>query len=302
MKRFLHHPKVIEHARPLKPLYNRLFKRQAPEIPALDRSGILKSMNGRGVFLFSFGRSGTTVFRDFISSHPNVVSLGEVLNQDAFHSFFHYYNKRFRRTGYFPSLFESSFYEFMQEQVDSRAPARCIFDLKFETLHLVEGNFRLPDGKFKLFDHLKDSGNPVILLERRDAVARFLSVAVAVQRNRFHSFQTQSGGKLEPFEVDMKAMQRSVNAVRTQLETFRRHFAGYDRFIDITYEDMFVAAGPEEEKQFSPELTEKLAALLQVDARFDTSPKLEKVSNLPLESYVLNHEDVTRYRASVLAA
>ena len=88
MRKLLYHPAVINRLRPYKPLYNKYFGKGPRKELYVDPVEALSGLGNRGVFLFSFGRCGTTVFCDFLNTHDQVASLGEVLNEEAFHSYF----------------------------------------------------------------------------------------------------------------------------------------------------------------------------------------------------------------------
>jgi hypothetical protein len=300
MRKLLHHPKVIAKLRPLKPFYKRVFGGGPPNLPAVEPGKILRNLGGRAVFLFSFGRSGTTVFCDLLNSHPDIVSFGELLNQDAFHSYFKVLNSSAgRHLGCYPSTMESGFYTYVADLAARSGRRHSIFDMKFESLHLIEGNWRMPGVEFKLFEYLQDSGNPVILLERRDLVARYLSREVAERRNQFHSFQASKGGRLEPFPVDIACLHREVVTVRQQIAWVTERFADYERFLHVAYEDLFEPTARGGESQFSVALADRIAGFLGVENRFDIAPQLQKVSKTPLQDYVINHDEVEAFRERI---
>ena len=282
MRKLLYHPAVINRLRPYKPLYNKYFGKGPRKELYVDPVEALSGLGNRGVFLFSFGRCGTTVFCDFLNTHDQVASLGEVLNEEAFHSYFKTVNsRRGRKLGYFPSAVTNGFYQHMARLGRRDSKTRYIVDMKFEGMHLIEGNWRLPGVSFKLFEHLKSAGSVVVLLERRNLVARHLSHELAGHRNQYHSFQKPAAA-FDPFPIDLDMLDREIETIQAQYRHVRKVFSDYDRFVDTCYEDLFEKVGDGPETAFSSSLAERLAALMGITPSFDMTPQLQKVSDRPL--------------------
>lgn len=293
MLNFLHDPKLVARLRPLKPLYHRLTGRRA-------RAGIapadcLEALGGRAVFLLSFGRSGTTVFCEFMRSHPDMRVFGEILNEDAFHNVFGRIGGAARR----PSVFRARFYRHLKRLVDRNPHKLCLFDLKFESLHLIEGNWRMPGPDFEILQAIRDSAAPAILIERRDGVARHLSLQMAARSQRFHSYQTGNGAAAEPFDIDIAAMDREIDLIRAQHARVREIFAGAPRFLDIAYEEMLVDDPATGKRRFAPEIGTQLAALLGCRDAFDPAPRLDRVSGSGAPAVIRNMAEVEVYRAGL---
>lgn len=293
MKSLLHRPDIIARLRPFRPMYDRIFNRRTKFGPDDAPAAQLRQLRGKGIFLFSFGRSGTTVFCDFIASHPSVVSMGEVLNEDAFHSFFKYL--RGRRSAVWPSAISALFYRFLREAASKRSGSRVLFDMKFESLHLVEGNWRLPTTHFKIFDALRGTDNVVILLERRDLVARHLSHQLAAHNDRFHSFQ--KGTNAEPLQIDIEGMDTEINVICEQVEYVREFFKEHDRFYALSYEELFVRPDDGGPAIFSAAVANRLAELLLVPNSFQLVPTLERMAKEDISKSISNFAAVQEYRA-----
>lgn len=293
MKRLLHHPCVIRHLRPLKPLYRRLAGRPgARALTTGETADLLAGLGGRAVFLFGFGRSGSTVFCDFLASHPRVVSLGEPLNENAFHSLF----RALGRGGATPSAIQAGFYRHVARSVDRNPGMRCVFDLKLESLHVIEGNWREPGPRFQILDALRGSGCPVILLERRDLALRHLSARIAIRRRRFHSFE-QGAGAVEPFEIDIAALERQARTMREQMAHVREALAGEPRLLHLCYEDLFTTQGG-----IAPGVVQAVADLLEVEADgFDPAPSLARIGDDDPGRHVRNRAEFETCRRRLLA-
>jgi hypothetical protein len=301
MKSLMHRTHVRHKLRRFRPLWESLFLRR------IDLSGeptprerILR-MNGRGVFLFSFGRCGTTVFADFLATHPQVTTFGEVLNEESYYSFFRPFSRGLlRRHRVRPSLVEADFYRFAERLVRKAPNHHCLLDMKIESLHLIEGNWRIPGQDFKIFDALLESGAPVILLERRDLVARHVSGQLAQRRRKYHSYHT--GTVVEPFAIDVKKMEADNAIIRTQTELIRSRFVDHPRFETLVYEDLFEPNEAGTATRFASGLSERMADFLGLTDMFDNTPQLQRISSKEDAALITNVDEVNAARIRLLGS
>lgn len=300
MRRLLDHPLVRDVLRRLRPLYDAVFRRRKDYSGRPGPVERLAAMQGRGVFMFCFGRSGSTVFADFLASHPDVTSFGEVLSEDAYHSYFRWLSRgTLRIWPLYPTLLQREFYRFAERLVRRARGQHGLFDLKLESLHLIEGNWRIPGSPFALYDHLRRAGAPVILLTRRDLVARFVSGEVAQRRGAFHSYQGRADADVEPFAIDLDRLREQVARIEDCHATLRTSFEGYPRFVELAYEDLFAPEGG----RFADGLSARMAQLIGVEDRFDPTPRLQRMSRAGAgyDELITNWDEVEHLRAEVLA-
>ena len=267
----LHRPGIKARLRALRPLYDRLVRPRPRHDPTDTPERVLAEIADRLVVLLSFGRSGSTVLGEFLASHPDVVTLGEVLNEDAFRTF----HRASRRLGWRPSHARQSFYPWLREQVNRHPGKRVLIDLKFESLHLLEGTWHLPGHEFDFIERLAQSTLPVILLERRDHAARFRSHERAQSTGRFHSFQPAVDGA-EEIQVDGERLRSAVARTQAQLAATRARLAGRRLVLDLAYEDLFEQH--DGEARFARSVVEQVSALLALPPLFDCRPRLKRLS------------------------
>lgn len=303
MASLLHSSAIRERLRNLRPYYNALFRRQRnyDRLPAPQEH--LAAMQGRGVFLLCYGRSGSTVFADFLGTHPKVMTFGEVLGEESYYSYFQWLS---RGVLWFwplrPTLMAREFYRFCAQLVRRQKGMRCLFDIKVESLHLIDGNWRMPGPDFQLFHHLRAAGVPVILLTRKDLVARYVSGQVAERRGAYHSYHGSSGNEVEPFEIDLDAIKAQVAQIEATHETIRKVFADHERFVELSYETLFVPDGDSGKTRFADGLSQQMATLFGVDDQFDSVPRLQKVSGgKGYRDTITNWDEVEAYQKALLA-
>ncbi len=299
MKSVIHSPAFRQRMRKLRPIYNAVFRRRKDLSRLPTPQEAVRAMEGRGVMLFSFGRCGTTVFSDFLASHPQVVTFGEVLNEDSYYSYFQHLSRRVLRWWTFgPDLMAREFYPFLLRLVRSAPGMRCLFDLKLEGVHLVEGNWRLPVPDYHLFAALKGTDAPVILVIRRDLVARHVSGRIAEARQAYHSYHDARTAKAAPFAIDIERMERENAHIRAQLAHVMAVFADHPAFACVVYEEMFETDPGTGESWFAAELATRMGALLGVDPEgFQRRPQLQRMSGGSETSLVTNADAVQAARA-----
>ncbi|MEO0403199.1 MAG: hypothetical protein AAF214_12555 [Pseudomonadota bacterium] len=278
MTRLHHHPAIRARLRALRPWYNAVFRRQRDYSAAPTPAAYLQQMEGRGVFLLCFGRSGSTVFADYLGTHPKMMSFGEVLGEESFYSYFQWLSRGVLWIWPLrPTLMAREFYRYAARLVGRHTGMHCLFDIKIESLHLIEGNWRLPGPDFALYTHLREANAPVILLRREDLVARYVSGQVAERRGAYHSYQGAGAAAVAPFEIDLAAAKHQIAQIEASHAAIRAVFQGSPHFMELTYEQLFVPEGSGG-TQFSPDLGARLANLLGVEDAFDPIPQLQRVS------------------------
>lgn len=287
--------------RQLRPLYNAVFRRKKDYSQHPSPEQWLSRMEGRGVFLLCYGRSGSTVFADYLAAHPDIVTFGEVLGEESYYSYFQWLSRGVLRFWPLrPTQMEQEFYRFCAKLVTKKAPKRCLFDIKIESLHLIEGNWRMPGPDFHLFHHLRAANVPVILLTRRDLVARFVSGQVAERRGAYHSYHGAEANQVDPFEIDLDHIKSQVAQIDATHDKIRSVFDGQKNFVELAYEDLFVPEGVSGATKFAPGLSAQMAELFGVADQFDSTPRLQKVSGQGYGEVITNWDAVEAYRAEVL--
>jgi hypothetical protein len=228
-----------------------------------------------------------------------VITLGEVLNEESFYSFYQDFNNR---SLWFwslrPTHMAHAFYDYMARMVKKNPGMRCLFDLKVEGLHLIEGNWRLPGPEFRIFAEVLKTDAPIILVERRDLVDRYVSGQVAEARQAYHSYHGAQDKTVQPFAIDIEAMEANNAQVRMTVAYMKQRFAGHPRFEVVTYEEMFETDAETGNSVFRGALAERMATLLDVPVEgFDRVPQLQKVSGSRTKSLILNMDEVEAARA-----
>ena len=244
---------------------------------------------GRIVFFMGGVRSGTTVFRRMLASHPRVRDRGEVFNSNNPQGFFKYFREQIADNPdmVFPEHHGKIFLSYVASLVPKDKDGIALLDIKYEHLNLISEAWQLPFTNPPILRLIKRSRLKVVHL-RRQHFYSVLSNLVAVQTGRYHKPANDSTGLPEkrPVTVEralvlssMKKRKRAADVVDTAFEDAQR--------LSIDYEGVFDDAG-----DFQPAVCERLASFLGVDNQFERQPALKKVIDEPLSAVITNYDEI----------
>lgn len=237
------------------------------------------------VVVLSRVRSGTTVFRRFLASHPQIHDCGEVLNPNVPLGLFPWLAARAR---WHPSLVRPD--QQLQavprylEWLATKTPAgttHAVLDVKLESSSTLAAPFQEIGSAAGAIAFAHNAAT-VLFLRRRDQLARFVSNQRAVASGRYHiksGVPAQDLGShgdllLDYSDEDLLNLRRRLaNWISEEdrlLETLRMTQAVHE----LWYEDLFADTGA-----FDEQLSQQVASLLGVAPVFDQRPTLERLSN-----------------------
>lgn len=251
----------------------------------------------RIVFFMGGVRSGTTVFRRMLASHPRVRDRGEIFNSNNPQGFFKYFREQIAVNPdlVFPEHQGKLFLAYIASLVPKDQDGIALLDIKYEHLNLISDAWQLPFTNPPMLRLIKRSGLKVVHL-RRQHFFSVLSNLVAVQTGRYHKPADDSAKLPEKRAVtveralvlsSMKKRKRAADTVDQSFEDAQR--------LAIDYEGVFDAAG-----DFQPGVCERLAAFMGVDNQFERQPALKKVIDEPLSAVITNYEEIRDLESAAL--
>ncbi|HEY3638820.1 MAG TPA: hypothetical protein VGK90_11785 [Rhizomicrobium sp.] len=254
-------------------------------------------------FLIARPRSGTTVFGKMIQTHPKLVSLGEIFNEANPLSYFAFLQKALvgNPSAVLPSNTNRIFLDYIEScrTAALQKNPKCkvvVLDVKYDQAHLIcEPWLRL--GQLPRFYFLvRERKWKVLDIHRRDPFKLNISNQVAIQSSIYHSNALQPGEKqTAKVHINPVRLTEDVKATRAAYAAVERHFRGLPQYRRIFYEDMFVdEAGTE----FSEKLTAEIARFLNVGNAFDNKPKLQKLLQEDIFSYIKNAAQIRALMAA----
>jgi hypothetical protein len=244
-------------------------------------------------FIIARPRSGTTVFGRMLQTHPRIVSLGEIFNEANPASYFHFLQENVAQNpaALLPSNSNRTFLDYV-DTCRSRAQERnpkariVVLDVKYDQAHLLcEPWLRLGELP-RFYFLLRERKWRVIDIHRRDPFRLSISNQVAIQSSIYHSNTLEPGQKqTAKVQINPARLTEDVAATRKAYAMVERHFRGRQHYLRIFYENMFADdAGT----RFSETLLAEIAKFLNLGDGFDPMPKLQKLLQEDIFSYIKN--------------
>jgi hypothetical protein len=263
-----------------------------------DRSWSLCFVTGRP-------RSGTTVFRSLLASHPLCYSIGEAFNESDIRSFGHYL---VHRATHEPSIVlprrrVASFVDYLDQARAIAARDRpgsriVVIDIKYDQMHLIHEAWWHLTGPPPLFSLIVKSGWKIIDLRRRDLVRLAVSNLVAMESGVYHSDALKAAPpQAARIRVDPEQLLATIRATERDYRVVSDHFHGYAGYLGLTYEDLFDESG-----RFAAPLLDRLATFLGIENRFDPQPKLRRILTEDILCYVENADELSAALAAAAPA
>jgi hypothetical protein len=252
---------------------------------------------GRIVLFMGGVRSGTTVFRRMLASHPRVRDRGEIFNSNNPQGFFKYFREQIAQNPdlAFPEHHGKVFLGYLASLVPKDKDGIALLDIKYEHLNLIHDAWQLPFTNPPMLRLIKRSGFKVVHL-RRQHFYSVLSNLVAVQTGRYHKPADDSAKLPEkrPVSVERALVLSSMKKRKRAADTVDGGFDEAQR-LSIDYEGVFDDAG-----DFQPAVCERLAQFLGVDNQFERQPALKKVIDEPLSAVITNYEEIRDLETTAL--
>jgi hypothetical protein len=246
-------------------------------------------------FIIGKPRSGTTVFKEMLANHPNIVNFGEIFNENNGQSFFEFLKARVSEDAdwLLPSRRGDAFLAYLdhctKKAADSNNQATTlVVDVKYDQSHLVYEAWRDMNAIPSLFALIKSSGWSVIDIRRNGIADMIISNLMAIRTGVYQRALAEPPNQELKFKADLLHFERMVISTRESYRRIERYFAGYERYLKLIYEDMFDSGSGD----FSQGILKKASTFLGVDDLFDPQPRLQKLLRPDSLSYVENAEDV----------
>jgi Sulfotransferase family len=246
-------------------------------------------------FVIGRPRSGTTVFKDMLSTHPALFSLGEILNETNERSYFHFLQQRTTTDprAALPSNALVNFQKYLDwcwelAQTQKAQASTLVLDVKYDQAHLLCEPWWNLSSLPRIFSLIRERGWKVIDIHRKDIVGLVVSNQIAIKTKVYHSTNLPPGeSQSAKVHINAARLEREVNTTENSYRRIAEHFRNYRKYLAVSYEEMFDGEG-----NFSADVLDRVSQFLGVQNRFDAKPKLTKLLDKDLLSYVENTEEV----------
>ena len=237
------------------------------------------------VFFISGVRSGATVCRKMLATHPRVRDVGEIFNSNNGYGYYPYWQKTIYQNA--ANIFPEKTIEILSAYLASLQlnEQLILVDVKYEHLGLLTGPWQLPFGKPMLLTFIEAAQCKIIHLTRQPFHS-VVSNLIATQTGRYHIAADVTEKVEVGVSLDRSKVIGAIKA-RAKLSEFVDNSLSKRRTFRIEYEHMFDSSG-----LFDGALCAALAQFLEISNEFIRAPVLRKVINRPLCEVVTNFADI----------
>jgi hypothetical protein len=234
-------------------------------------------------FVIGFPRSGTTVFKEMLATHPAVVSMGEIFNEGNGNSYWNYLVREIRSDPeiILPRRSVSAFLAYLEslrQTCRERNPQVriLVLDVKYSQSHFVYDAWRhditaMP----KVFQLMREKGWRVIDIHRRDLLASVVSDTLAITSGVYHSTSLAEGAQHRPkARLDVVVLERAIDVRKRAFLRMNEVFSNYPKCLNVIYEEMFV---DQNGSRFKDSLLATISTFLGIPNAFDPRPRLTKL-------------------------
>jgi hypothetical protein len=272
----------------------------------------------KNCFLIARTRSGTTVFRHFLGTNPEVFAYGEIFNEEYDQNYHNFLENLARDDPkkVSPKFATDNFLAYLDEthvraQREKPSTRVVVYDVKIEQSHHLVVPWRNMFEMPYVFELAKRENFFVIHIARRNHLRRTLSNALMHLRNatyqglrgKYHVSvdDLMSHGYVE--KVPQKITIGSGHDLRAELvriymeqdrllDSVRRYFEHYDGYLEFDYSELFFTGGGA--SHVSERVAREVGTLLGLSGPFDPKPQFMKATSQRLDEIIENYADVRR--------
>lgn len=203
-------------------------------------------LDRRLLILVAKQRSGTHAFTRLLGSAPEVQNLGEVFFAFAKMlpgTFFEFRQNMIRQI---PRLaFPSEHHQaelwngYCRQMAAQYGESLLLMDIKYNSWHHFNPVWQNPSDPPAMIKLVRKQRLPVIHLIRSNKFSQACSEQIALRRMVWDSSQRAHARDERPISLPPEVLEQHMARSKLETEMFRRYFEGYERYVELTYEESF---------------------------------------------------------------
>ena len=240
-------------------------------------------------------RSGTGALGTVLNKHPQLRYLGEVFHPENIGKFVCYFSflleavERDKKAS-LPDRGIQNLDEFLESTNGS--PGLPILDVKYSSLHHLNGSWQSPFGQPAILQHAQVRGAPVIHLTRKNLVEVFVSGLLADANKIWHTADADDAS-IKSVAVDPQNLLRFIAHAQEEQKLVARWLVNHPRVISLDYSEMLDAEG-----LLAQEFADRIASAFEVESLADRAPSFAKQAPSRLSQSIENFDEVKRLLSS----
>lgn len=238
-------------------------------------------------------RSGTGAFGSVLETHPQLKYLGEVFhpsNVGQEHNYFTFLRQAVSNNcdDALPDAQYSVFERFLNE-LSGKYPGRTlVVDVKYRSLHHLDGGWRGLAQRPTLLHTAIDVGAPILHLTRKNTIQSFVSGRLADANKVWHT-RDESQIQIRSTVVNIRQLSHYMTSAERELSITEEWLKNVKNTIQFDYSELFDADG-----LLSLPLADAIASVLQVEPFTNRAPSMVKQAPPDLRKAIENFEIVER--------
>ena len=278
----------------------RRFSRLAAYARAVRRRhiGPLEYRRMRPTFIVGGQRTGTTVLRETLNTHPDIVLLGELFTRGSHAEAFETYvaARGLQRPAHYAEA-ESQLWDYLRH-LRAQAPESVKvfgFDIKYSQLRTLSPAYEPLSAVPALIQFFHASQAQIVHVVRENVVQAALSELVAAGRDVWHHRQDEAIG--QKVEVDGELLLTLIRQRLLDREIFGALMEDYPHLTTIDYEEIARGVATADEAGWlagDSNAVVGLAGFLGVTGRLRQLGSMSKIVQAPYREIVTNYDEVVR--------
>gem|GEM_PF-3751495 len=251
----------------------------------------------RCLFVVGRQRTGTTVLRQALATHPRVRDLGEVMHDKRSNGFYAELAGELAKSA--TAGLHNRWFDILLATIDRLAPPGDdtirLVDVKYNMALNFGSTFVGADMLNTFALNLRRHKGALIHVVRRNKLALLTSIAVV---GRTGQWQMKHGDarRFERVELNPATLTARIAAEEAMDAYFAAQFARMAATVTVVYEDMFGPDGTFVRVPF-----DRVARRFGLDGAFDLSPRLTR-QGLPLADTISNFDAIAARIENLVAA
>jgi hypothetical protein len=252
------------------------------------------------VVMLARQRSGTNPLRDVLDTHADLFCTPEVFHDrpspdahlEVETNFFSFVERhpqgslsRAHGWGQQQAIFRD-FLDFLRGFTEKRF---VVVDVKYNATHHLNAAWKFISAEPTMFPFIRNDRLYVLNLTRRNYLRYYLSQSKANRSQSWTALST-TRPRDDKIALDVEDMVRSLELCRAENEIIDRSFAGYERYLNVDYADLFPTMGA----PVSGDALARITGWLGLDGDFQNDPAYRKQAVLGLSETIENYDEVAQ--------